>query len=175
MNGKNEGRLQNQGDIDVRKFIINLLIVSLVFFIVSLVAINFIAHKSSEMTIEQKAGGYQYSVNLEQIPFKWKVGHNDSISSIRESKENVSDLERFRNEVDNISMQKIKLTLCILYFFITLITLIILKKKKVNFPKESFIFIVLLCGFALYKSFVTYVDLNSSLNSAKFYYLLIIN
>ncbi|MEH7347514.1 hypothetical protein [Gottfriedia acidiceleris] len=175
MNGKNNDQLLNQGEIFVKKFIKILLIVSLIFFIVSLVTINFIANKSSEMNFEKKAGGYQYSVNLEQKPYKWKVGHNDSILSIRENKENAKDLEKFRSEVDNIDLQKIKLTLSILYFFITLFTLIILKKKKVNVPKAYLIFIILLCGFALYKSFVTYVDLNTSINSAKFYYLLITN
>ncbi|MBP0725333.1 hypothetical protein J5Y03_09035 [Bacillus sp. RG28] len=154
----------------LEKFLLSVLII---FVILIVIIISGLANRSSGKNFERTAGGYYYSVNVEQQPFKWKIGHNDSVAYFKENNNNGTSLDRFRRDVNQISLQKVKLISSLLYLLIIVGSFLFLKKKKVRIPKGALIFIILLGGFAFFKSIVTFVDLDSSINSAKYYYLLL--
>jgi len=154
----------------LQKFLFSVLII---FAILIVIVISGLANRSSGKIFERTAGGYYYSVNIEHQPFIWKIGHNDSDAYVKENNGNAMSLDRFRREVNQISLQKVNLILCLLYVFIIIGSFLFLKKKKVRIPEGFLLFIILLGGFAFFKSIVTLIDLDSSINSAKYYYLLL--
>jgi len=173
MDEHNYLQLQNRDANNVKNLEKFLFIILMVVAIILIVIISGLMNKSPENEIERSAGGYQYTVYLHQTPYKWKIGHNDSVSFIKENKVNTMDLDRFRKDVNQASLQKDKLILSLLYLIIIFGSLLFLVKKKVEILKIPLLCILILGVIAIYSSIAAYIDLISALDSAKFYYLLI--
>ncbi|WP_338654586.1 hypothetical protein V6B14_00860 [Sporosarcina psychrophila] len=130
---------------------------------------------SSQIIREDEAGSYQYTVIKEHEKFTWKIGYKGDVSVINESEQNQEDLHRFMNIVGDISAQKLRLILSVCYFLLIVITVVIAQKKK-KMPKEALLLLIIgaLGGIAFYVAFQTTLELNHSLNDAKYYYLVLI-
>jgi len=74
------------------------------------------------------------------------------------------------NIVGDISVQKYKLVFSVCYLLLVVITVVIAKKKKKEMPKEALLIIGAFGGIAFYVAFQTTLELDHSLNDAKFYY-----
>ena len=149
-----------------------LLLLMLVFTGLFLILIS--QHKvgaSSQIIREDEAGSYQYTVIKEHEKFTWEIGYKGDVSVINESEQNQEDLHRFMNIVGDISAQKLRLILSVCYLLLIVITVVIAQKKK-KMPKEALLLLIIgaLGGIAFYVAFQTTLELNHSLNDAKYYY-----
>ena len=127
---------------------------------------------SSQIIREDEAGSYQYTVTMEHETFTWEIGYKGDVSVVKESEQNQADLNRFMNIVGDISTQKLRLILSVCYLLLVVITVVIAQKKK-KMPKEALFLLIIgaLGGIAFYVAFQTTLELNHSLNDAKYYYL----
>lgn len=130
---------------------------------------------SSQIIREDEAGSYQYTVIKEHEKFTWEIGYKGDVSVINESEQNQEDLHRFMNIVGDISAQKLRLILSVCYLLLIVITVVIAQKKK-KMPKEALLLLIIgaLGGIAFYVAFQTTLELNHSLNDAKYYYWVLI-
>ena len=131
---------------------------------------------SSQIIREDEAGSYQYTVIMEHETFTWEIGYKGNVSVIKESEQNQADLHRFMNVVGDISAQKLRLILSVCYLLLIVITVVIAQKKKKEMLKEALLLLIIgaLGGIAFYVAFQTTLELNHSLNDAKYYYLVLI-
>ncbi|WP_186673657.1 hypothetical protein [Sporosarcina sp. BP05] len=134
-----------------------------------------VARASSEISIETKAGGYQYKVIMGQKPFTWEIGQKGSVLSIEESENNLVELDMFRNSVEDIKQQQFKVAFSIFYLFIIGTVLVIAKRKKKVIGKEYLLIIIVLAGITFYYGLLASFGLNHSLRDAEFYYLWLIH
>ena len=134
------------------------------------------AGASSQIIREDEAGSYQYTVIKEHETFTWEIGYKGDVSVIKESEQNQEDLHRFMNIVGDISAQKLRLILSVCYLLLIVITVVIAQKKKKEMLKEALLLLIIgaLGGIAFYVAFQTTLELNHSLNDAKYYYLVLI-
>ncbi|QFF99945.1 hypothetical protein PB01_14560 [Psychrobacillus glaciei] len=121
-----------------------------------------------------KTLGYEYTVKKEQNKFSWKVGYIGNISIIEESAANQEDLVNFMNAVNDSKLALVKLIVSVSYFLIVIITTLILYKKNRKVLKDGGIIITILAGIAIYIAFKESLNLISSLQDAKYYYLILV-
>ncbi|WOV87868.1 hypothetical protein QWT69_01755 [Sporosarcina oncorhynchi] len=124
---------------------------------------------------EGKTLGYEYIVTKEQNNFSWNVGYKGDISIIEEDTVNKDDLVKYMNAVNDSKMLLVKLIVSVSYFLIVIITTLILYKKNRKMLKDGGIIITMLAGIAIYIAFKASFDLSSSLQGAKYYYLILTN
>ncbi|MFJ7727840.1 hypothetical protein ACIQXV_16960 [Neobacillus sp. NPDC097160] len=122
-----------------------------------------------------KTLGYEYTVTKEQNKFSWKVGYKGDISIIEERAANEDDLVNYMNAVNDSKLVLVKLILSVSYFLIVIITTLILYKKNRKMLKDGGVIITILAGIAIYIAFKAPFDLSSSLQDAKYYYLILTN
>lgn len=120
-----------------------------------------------------KTLGYEYTVTKEQNKFSWKVGYKEDISNIEERAANEDDLVNYMNAVNDSKLVLVKLILSVSYFLIVIITTLILYKKNRKMLKDGGVIITILAGIAIYIAFKASFDLSSSLQDAKYYYLIL--
>ncbi|WP_175991459.1 hypothetical protein [Bacillus sp. Marseille-Q1617] len=122
----------------------------------------------------QKAGGYQYTVIKEENTYTWKIAHRGKQTVMEENKENGEQLEQYRLSVEDINSDIVELLISAGYFFIVIISvLIVLKKNKQILKNSHLIIIASFAGIALYNSMITFIDLNNALKDANYYYTLL--
>ena len=129
------------------------------------------AKASTEISIETKAGSYQYKIIMGQKPFIWEIGHKGSVLSIEESENNLVELDIFRNSVEDIHQQQFKVAFFVFYLFIIGMVLVIAKRRKKEIGKEFLLIIMVLAGIAFYYGLTASFGLNHLLRDAGFYYL----
>jgi hypothetical protein len=145
-------------------------------FILLFIVVVPIVFASSPFIIgEEKAGGYQYTVIKEQNTFTWKIGDRDNISTVVENKDNNEELESFRIAVEEINMERYKIIISTSYFIIVVVTTLFIYKKNKQIPKGSGAIISIFAGIALYYTIVNSINLNTAMQDAKFYYLMLTN
>lgn len=145
------------------------------FIILFIVVVPIVFANSPFVIGEEKAGGYQYTVIKEQNTFTWEIGYQDNISTVVENQDNSEGLERFRIAVEDINMGIIKIIISASYFLIVVITTLIFYKKNKQIPKGNGAIITILAGIALYYTIINSFNLNTAIQDAKFYYLLLTN
>lgn len=145
------------------------------FVILFIVVVPIVFANSPFVIGEEKAGGYQYTVIKEQNTFTWKIGHQDKISTVVENQDNSKELERFRIAVGDINMGIFKIIISASYFLIVVITTLIFYKKNKQIPKGNGAIIAILAGIALYYTIINSINLNTAIQDARFYYLLLTN
>lgn len=128
------------------------------------------AKASPEISIETKAGSYQYKVIMGQKPFTWEIGHKGLVSVIEESENNLERLDTFRNSVEDIKIQKFKVGFPIFYLFVIGMVLVITKRRKKETGKEFLLIIMVFAGIAFYYGLTASFELNHSFQEAKYYY-----
>ncbi|WP_391557061.1 hypothetical protein [Robertmurraya sp.] len=127
-----------------------------------------------EIIGQEKAGGYFYVVKKEISSFEWEIGYRNSHSIIKEDKNNKLDLEKFHKIVNEISRQRFKLLLSVLYLSILLSALLFVFKKKTKESKKGgVIFISGLLTITTYIILKTSIELYISCQEAKFLYLVL--
>jgi hypothetical protein len=152
------------------------LLVMLSMFILLFIVVVPIVFASSPFVIGvEKAGGYQYTVIKEQNTFTWKIGDRDNISTVVENKDNNEELESFRIAVEEINMERYKIIISTSYFIIVVVTTLFIYKKNKQIPKGSGAIISIFAGIALYYTIVNSINLNTAMQDAKFYYLMLTN
>lgn len=124
---------------------------------------------------EEKAGGYQYTVIKEQNTFTWKIGYQYNLYTIEENKDNTKELELYRIAVEDINMYIFKLIISASYIFIVLLLSFILYKKNKQLLKSSGAIIVIFSGIALYFTTINFIELNTAFQDAKYYYSILTN
>ena len=122
-----------------------------------------------------KTLGYEYTVTKEQNNFSWNVGYKGDISIVEEDTTNSDDLVNYMNAVNDSKMVLVKLIVSVSYLFIVIIITLILYKKNRKTLKDVGLIITILAGIAIYIAFKASFDLSSSLQNAKYYYLIITN
>ena len=122
-----------------------------------------------------EALGYEYTVTKEQHKFSWKVGYKGHLTIIEESAASEDSLVNYMHAVNNSKSVLLKLVLSVLYFLVIMITSLILYRKKRKLLKSGSVIIAILAGFAVYVAIKASIDLSSSLQEAKYYYLIITN
>lgn len=122
-----------------------------------------------------KAMGYEYTITKEQNTFSWKIGYKGNTSIIKESTENGKDLENFMIAVGDSQSELIELIITLSYFLSVVLTTLFFYKRNRNMLKGGGIIIAVLVGFAIYNAVTTSFDLSSSLQDAKYYYLILTN
>ncbi|WP_318616233.1 hypothetical protein [Sporosarcina sp. YIM B06819] len=120
-----------------------------------------------------KTLGYEYTVTKEQNKFSWEVGYKGDISIIEQRAANEDDLVNYMNAVNDSKLVLVKLILSVSYFLLVIITTLILYKKNRKMLKDGGVTITILAGIALYIAFKASFDLSSSLQDAKYYYLIL--
>jgi hypothetical protein len=145
------------------------------FLVLFIIGIPNVFASSSVVISEGKAGGYQYTVIKEQNNFSWKIGHQENIFVIKESKDNREVLERFMHAVSDLKVQLFELVISISYFVIICIITLILYKKNKQILKGNGAIIVLFAGIAIWNVFLNSMDLSTLFMDAKFYYSMLIN
>jgi len=124
---------------------------------------------------EGKVMGYEYTVTKEQNVISWNIGYKGETSIFEESTANEDYLQNFMTNINSGEMTLVTLIISLSYFFIVILTALILFKKNRKILKESGVIIFVLAGIALYFAFEAYFDLSISLKEAKYYYLLLTN
>ena len=119
--------------------------------------------------------GYEYTILKEQNKFSWKVGYKRDILNIEESVANQDDLVNYMNAVNDSKVVLVKLILSISYFLIVIVTILILYKKNRKMLKDGGFIITILASVAIYIAFKATFELSSSLQDAKYYYLILTN
>ncbi|WP_456274681.1 hypothetical protein [Bacillus sp. AK031] len=119
--------------------------------------------------------GYEYTVTKKQDAFFWEVGYKGNTSIIQESQENEKDLDIFMRAVGDSQSEFVKLVLSLSYLFISVVLTLFLYKRNKKVLKESGPFIAVFAGVAIYVALGASLDLNSSLQDAKYYYYNLMN
>jgi len=89
---------------------------------------------------------------------------------IEESENNLERLEKFRNSVEDIKIQKYKVGYSVFYLLVIGMVLVIAKRRKKVIGKEYLLIIIVLAGITIYYGLLVSFGLNHSLRDAGFYY-----
>lgn len=122
-----------------------------------------------------KTLGYEYTISKEQDKFSWKIGYKGDISIIEESTANQDDLVNYMYAVNDSILALGKLIISVSYLLIVIITTLILYNKNRKMLNDGGAIISVLAGIAIYIAFKASLDLSSSLQDAKYYYLILTN
>lgn len=129
----------------------------------------------SGIIADGKTLGYEYSVTKEQNKIYWKIGYKEDVSTFEESAINEDDLVNYMHAVGDSKLALVKLIVSISYFFIVVITSLVIYKKNRKMLKDSGVIITILASIAIYIAFKASFDLSRLLQDAKYYYLMLAN
>ncbi|MEC5240742.1 hypothetical protein [Bacillus mycoides] len=109
---------------------------------------------------KKEVGEYNYSVQKKDNNYVWDISYKNSNSTIKETTENRLNLERFRDSLNKLGQQNLKLCVSIIYTILLLLfLLIVLIRKRMKIPK----WFLLLTSILLIISIYSVVQTTSSL------------
>lgn len=130
---------------------------------------------SSSVISEGKAGGYKYLITREGNEYTWTLEHKGNKSVFEENEQNREELYNFKQAINDMKNQFIKVCVFILGFLIfTILTILLHTKNKLRF-KDGGAIIFLLAVIAIGQAFVALSELDIAFSDARFYYYRILN
>lgn len=115
---------------------------------------------SEEIILKKEVGEYNYSVQKKDNNYVWDISYKNSNSTLKETDENRLYLERFRDSLNKLDQQKLKLFASIIYTILLLLfSIIILVWKRLKIPKWFLLFISILLIISIYSVLQTTSDL----------------
>lgn len=125
---------------------------------------------SSQTVAEKKAGSFHYSIIADGEFLTWSIGDGKKQSEIQEGKKNQRELDRFREAVNEMSVQKFSLIIYILYLILIGIIGYILYKKCAKKREELMAIVALFAIYAIYKCYRAYEFFVAAQWDAKYYF-----
>ncbi|PFV82923.1 hypothetical protein COL05_09555 [Bacillus sp. AFS059628] len=115
---------------------------------------------SEEIILKKEVGEYNYSVKKKDNNYVWDISYKNSNSTLKETDENRLYLERFRDSLNKLDQQKLKLCASIIYTILLLLfSIIILVWKRLETPKWFLLLISILLIISIYSVLQTTSDL----------------
>ncbi|MDA1909450.1 hypothetical protein PDK24_27055 [Bacillus cereus] len=115
---------------------------------------------SEEIIFKKEVGEYNYSVQKKDNNYVWDISYKNSNSTLKETDENRLYLERFRDSLNKLDQQKLKLFASIIYTILLLLfSIIILVWKRLKIPKWFLLLISILLIISIYSVLQTTSDL----------------
>ncbi|HDR4482976.1 hypothetical protein ACIQHV_28380 [Bacillus bombysepticus] len=115
---------------------------------------------SEEIILKKEVGEYNYSVQKKDNNYVWDISYKNSNSTLKETDENRLYLERFRDSLNKLGQQKLKLCASIIYTILLLLfSIIILVWKRLKIPKWFLLPISILLIISIYSVLQTTSDL----------------
>lgn len=115
---------------------------------------------SEEIILKKEVGEYNYSVQKKDNNYVWDISYKNSNSTLKETDENRLYLERFRDSLNKLDQQKLKLFASIIYTILLLLfSIIILVWKRLKIPKWFLLLISILLIISIYSVLQTTSDL----------------
>ncbi|WP_121610786.1 hypothetical protein [Mesobacillus foraminis] len=125
---------------------------------------------TKKVVFEEQAAGYRYKVTFQEPMTRWEIGYKNQKFIIEENGKNKNYLEKYRNNVEELNIQIIKLIIYTFYLISILIVAFFFKKKMKIKTYILVLIIVVFSTFALVNIIQATFEINSTYKEATKYY-----